>query len=101
MNKFIPVLSFLLSLLSLSLKYLHLSSQTTVSTLFTIESVDAQLKSEMVKFADGYAFFAFATGLISTVMAAVSIHSKFCNKSIGIILLIISFLSVLFSLLNG
>ena len=99
MKIIIPILNLILVLVSFSLKYFYLFSQSALARLYTIDAVDRQLKSEILKSIEGYTFFALTIGLISTVMAVVLMHNKLCNKIIGGILLRISVLSVLFSLI--
>lgn len=96
----IPASSFLLTLVAFHLKGVQLSIDTMLVKLYSIDAVNQQLKSEITALSNQIFLGIIIIALISSVMATVSIYHKLCNKIIGTILVLISVLSVLFSLIR-
>jgi hypothetical protein len=99
MKIFIPISSFLLAVTAYYLKGIQGGIHTVLVRLYTTDAVDDQLRSKLVALNDGLFFWAFIIALISTALAFFSIYYKFCYRIAGVILLVISVLSVLCSMI--
>ena len=100
MKLIVPISSFLLAMVVYFMTGIYAGIHTTISYLFSIDAVQDQWRSKLVSLNEGLSGWIIMIALVSTALAVVSITNKFCSRIIGMIVLIISILSVLLSLLT-
>lgn len=100
MKVIIPASSFLLALAAFYLKQIQCSIDLQIAKLFTLDAVNEHLKSDMIALSHQFFYWIILIAVISAVIASVSLYHKLCNKIMGTILLLISVVSILFSLIR-
>jgi hypothetical protein len=98
MLKIVPVSSLFLSLSAIYLKF-NCGMQMYIAELFNIDGVRQETRSALVGIETKISHLAIFLAIMSIALGVVSLHSRLCNKIVGIILLSISFVSLAFSIL--
>jgi hypothetical protein len=98
MLKIVPVSSLCLSLYSIYLK-IYCGMQTPITELYSIDGVRQETRLAFVGIETEINHLAIFLAIMSIALGVVSLHSRLCNKIVGIILLSISFISLAFSIL--
>jgi hypothetical protein len=100
MKIFFSVLSLLLAVIVFYLKNIQWSIDTILMELYNIDVVKEQMKMQIMTLSHQLFNIAIIIAIISLAIAIVSIKNKLCNKISGVVLLLISVLSVLCSLIR-
>ena len=100
MKIIVPIASFLLALVVYFMVGIYGDIDQVIVYLFSIDAVQDHWKSKLIHLNDGLSGWMIMIALVSAALAVVSITNKFCNRIIGVIVLIISILSVLLSLMT-
>lgn len=99
MKIIVPISSFLLALTVYFLAGIQGCIHQVIVKLLAIDAVNDPLNSDLVRINGQLSFLTIMTAMVSAALAVVSITNKFCHRIIGVIVLIISILSVLLSLI--
>jgi len=100
MIKIIPISNLLLALSVLYLKIIYGQIHSFLVKLYSIEDINNDLKQTLGIINHQLNLLIIFLATMSIVVAVVSIQNKLCNRIIGIFLLLISFLSLVFSLVS-
>ena len=100
MKKMIPISNLFLVFTTVYLKIIYGSFHSAIVKLYSIKDIDPVLRQGFVGINSQLSLLTIVVATLSVVISIACLSNKLCSRSIGIILLVLSSISFLFSLIS-